>query len=84
MLIWTLVSLDPTTAGPGRNVSLHPACAVGLRIASAPRILSATLAVPLGVFANMGNAAEHLTKCGTHCVYLIVEGATRVPDFQCN
>ena len=84
MLIWALVSFDPTTAGPGHHVPLYPACAVGLRIASAPGIASAALAVPLGILAHVRKAAEHLTKCGTHCVYLIVEGATRVPDLQRN
>ncbi len=64
--IWALVSLDPTTAHPRHHVSLNPACAVGLRIAGASGLLGTTFRVPLGVFANMGQAAEHLTKCGAH------------------
>ena len=84
MIIRALVSFDPTTAGPGYHVPHHPACAVGLGIAGAPGLLGATLAVPLGILAHVRKAAEYLAKCGAHCLPLVVEGTTRVPDFQCN
>ena len=66
MLIWALVSFEPTTAGPGHHVPLHPACAVGLRVAGAPGLFGAALAVPLGILAHVRKAAEYLAKCGAH------------------
>ena len=57
---------------------------MGLCVAGASGLLGTTFRVPLGVFANVGHAAQELRERGAHGFSLVVESTPRVPDFEGN